>query len=347
MSTKEVMEKTENVKLTAKDFATNQDVRWCPGCGDYSILAQAQRISPELGIPREKFVWVSGIGCSSRFPYYMDTYGFHSIHGRAPAIATGVKLANPDLSVWVAAGDGDLLSIGGNHFIHACRRNIDLKVILFNNRIYGLTKGQYSPTSEKGKKTKSSPYGSIDFPFLPVNMAVASGATFVARSIDRDPKHLQAMMLRAAAHHGLAFIEIYQNCNIFNDGAYEPLTNKETKPDHVVVLEHGKPLIFGKNNDKGIRLDGMNPIIVDLTKGEYSVSDLWVHDEFDSNPGRSFVLAHFSDLKDFPAPIGVFRQIQKSTYDGDLFAQLDEVTKMKGKGDLAKLFRSGNTWEVA
>ncbi|MDP3149062.1 MAG: 2-oxoacid:ferredoxin oxidoreductase subunit beta [Ignavibacteria bacterium] len=344
MSTNNVM---ENVKLTAKDFATNQDVRWCPGCGDYSILAQVQRVSPDLGIPKEKFVWVSGIGCSSRFPYYMNTYGFHSIHGRAPAIATGVKLANPDLSVWVAAGDGDLLSIGGNHFIHACRRNIDMKVILFNNRIYGLTKGQYSPTSEKGKKTKSSPYGSIDFPFLPVNMAVASGATFVARSLDRDPKHLQAMMFRAAAHHGLAFIEVYQNCNIFNDGAYEPLTDKETKADNVVVLEHGKPLIYGKNNEKGIRMDGMNPVVVDLSKGEYSVNDLWIHDEFDENPGRSFVLAHFSDLKDFPTPIGVFRQIQKSTYDGDLFAQLDEVTKLKGKGDLAKLFRSGNTWEVA
>jgi len=347
MSTNEVMGKNENVKLTAKDFSTNQDVRWCPGCGDYSILAQAQRISPDLGIPREKFVWVSGIGCSSRFPYYMDTYGFHSIHGRAPAIATGVKLANPDLSVWVAAGDGDLLSIGGNHFIHACRRNIDMKVILFNNRIYGLTKGQYSPTSEKGKKTKSSPYGSIDFPFLPVNMAVASGATFVARSIDRDPKHLQTMMLRAAAHHGLAFIEIYQNCNIFNDGAYEPLTNKETKADNVVVLEHGKPLIFGKNNEKGIRMDGMNPVIVDLTTGKYSADDLWIHDEFDENPARSFVLAHFADLENFPTPIGVFRQVQKSTYDGDLFAQLDEVTKLKGKGKLEKLFRMGNTWEVA
>ena len=347
MSVNEIMEKTENVKLTSKDFATNQDVRWCPGCGDYSILAQVQRVSPELGIPKEKFVWVSGIGCSSRFPYYMNTYGFHSIHGRAPAIATGVKLANPDLSVWVAAGDGDLLSIGGNHFIHACRRNVDMKVILFNNRIYGLTKGQYSPTSEKGKKTKSTPFGSIDFPFLPVNMAVASGATFVARSMDRDPKHLQAMMLRAAAHHGLAFIEVYQNCNIFNDGAFEPLTDKTTKADNVVVLEHGKPLIFGKNNEKGIRIDGMNPVIVDLTKGDYSADDLWIHDEFDENPARSFVLAHFSDLENFPKPIGVFRQIQKSTYDGDLFAQLDEVTKLKGKGDLAKLFRMGNTWEVA
>ena len=346
MSVNEVMKKNETVKLTAKDFSTNQDVRWCPGCGDYSILAQAQRISPDLGIPREKFVWVSGIGCSSRFPYYMDTYGFHSIHGRAPAIATGVKLANPDLSVWVAAGDGDLLSIGGNHFIHACRRNIDMKVILFNNRIYGLTKGQYSPTSEKGKKTKSSPFGSIDFPFLPVNMAVASGATFVARTIDRDPKHMQAMMLRAAAHHGLAFIEIYQNCNIFNDGAYEPLTNKETKADNIVLLEHGKPLIYGKNNEKGIRMDGMNPVIVDLTSGEYSADDLWIHDEFDENPGRSFVLAHFADLENFPTPLGVFRQIKKSTYDGDLFAQLDEVTKLKGKGKLEKLFRMGNTWEV-
>jgi len=337
----------EQVKLTSKDFSTNQDVRWCPGCGDYSILAQVQRVSPDLGIPKEKFVWVSGIGCSSRFPYYMNTFGFHGIHGRAPAIATGVKLANPDLSVWVAAGDGDLLSIGGNHFIHACRRNIDMKVILFNNRIYGLTKGQYSPTSEKGKKTKSTPYGSIDFPFLPVNMAVASGATFVARSMDRDPKHLQAMMMRAAEHHGLAFIEVYQNCNIFNDGAFEVLTDKESKPDHVVVLEHGKPLVFGKNNEKGIRLEGMDPKIVDLTTGEYSINDLWIHDEFDENPARSFVLAHFADLENFPTPIGVFRQVKKSTYDSDLMRQIEEVTKLKGKGDLEKLFRQGNTWEVA
>jgi len=337
----------EQVKLTSKDFSTNQDVRWCPGCGDYSILAQVQRVSPDLGIPKEKFVWVSGIGCSSRFPYYMNTFGFHGIHGRAPAIATGVKLANPDLSVWVAAGDGDLLSIGGNHFIHACRRNIDMKVILFNNRIYGLTKGQYSPTSEKGKKTKSTPYGSIDFPFLPVNMAVASGATFVARSMDRDPKHLQAMMMRAAEHHGLAFIEVYQNCNIFNDGAFEVLTDKESKPDHVVVLEHGKPLVFGKNNEKGIRLEGMDPKIVDLTTGEYSINDLWIHDEFDENPARSFVLAHFADLENFPTPIGVFRQVKKSTYDSDLMRQIEEVAKLKGKGDLEKLFRQGNTWEVA
>src|ERR1035441_6787856 len=276
----------KQVKLTAKDFATDQDVRWCPGCGDYSILAQVQRSFPDLvDVKKENIVWVSGIGCSSRFPYYMDTYGFHGIHGRAPAIATGVKIANPELSVWVATGDGDLLSIGGNHFIHACRKNIDLKVLLFNNRIYGLTKGQYSPTSEKGKKTKTTPFGSIDFPFNPLSLAVGAGATFIARSLDRDPKHLQEMMKRAAAHKGTAFIEVYQNCNIFNDGAFEILTEKETKADNVLVLEQGKPMLFGKNNDKGIRLNGISPEVVNLSERKYSVNDLWVHDEI----GRAHV----------------------------------------------------------
>jgi 2-oxoglutarate ferredoxin oxidoreductase subunit beta len=336
-----------NVKLTAKDFSSGNDVRWCPGCGDYSILAQMQRTSPDLGIPIEKFVWVSGIGCSSRFPYYMNTYGFHGIHGRAPAIATGVKVANPDLSVWVATGDGDLLSIGGNHFIHACRKNVDIKILLFNNRIYGLTKGQYSPTSEKGKKTKSSPYGSVDYPFNPISLAVGAGATFVARSLDRDAKHLQAMMQRAAQHKGTALIEIYQNCNIFNDGAFEKLTDKETKADNVLFLEHGKPMIFGKNNDKGIGLDCMNPKVIDLNDGKHSVNDLWVHDEFDTNPARAFILDHFAMLENFPTPVGVFRQIQISTYDGDVAEQIKEVTEKKGKGTLKELFHSANVWEVS
>lgn len=334
------------VKYTPKDFASDQEVRWCPGCGDYSILAQMQRVSPEINIRKENMVWVSGIGCSSRFPYYMNTYGFHGIHGRAPAIASGVKIANPKLSVWVAAGDGDLLSIGGNHFIHAARRNMDLKILLFNNRIYGLTKGQYSPTSEKGKKTKSTPYGSVDFPFKPVTMALASGATFVARSLDRDPKHLQNMMNRAAEHRGTAFIEIYQNCNIFNDGAFALLTEKETKADNVIVLEHGKPMIFGKNNDKGIRLNGMNPEVVDLSEGKYSVNDLWVHDEHDENPGRSFILSQFIEMPGFPTPIGVFYQVNKPSYDADVEAQIAEVKKKKGEGDLEKLLFSGNTWVV-
>ncbi|MBI2417487.1 MAG: 2-oxoacid:ferredoxin oxidoreductase subunit beta [Ignavibacteriales bacterium] len=305
-----------------------------------------QRVSPDINVRKENMVWVSGIGCSSRFPYYMNTYGFHSIHGRAPAIATGVRLANPKLSIWIAAGDGDLLSIGGNHFIHACRKNIDFKILLFNNRIYGLTKGQYSPTSEKGKKTKTTPYGSVDFPFKPVSMALASGATFVARSMDRDAKHLQAMMLRAAEHKGTAFIEIFQNCNIFNDGAFANLTDKETKADNVLVLEHGKPMIFGKNNDKGIRLDGFNPVIVDLTKGEHTVADLWVHDETDVNPVRAFLLSRFSDLPDFPTPVGVFHQSFKPTYDEDVENQLVAVQNAKGKGTLKKLLYSGNIWKV-
>ena len=338
---------TKEIKLTAKDFASEQDVRWCPGCGDYSILAQVQRTFPEIvGNKRENIVWISGIGCSSRFPYYMETYGMHSIHGRAPAIATGVKIARPDLSVWVATGDGDLLSIGGNHFIHACRKNVDLKVILFNNRIYGLTKGQYSPTSEKGKVTKTTPFGSIDYPFNPVSLAIGSDATFVARTIDRDPKHLQAMIRRAADHKGLAFIEVFQNCVIYNDGAFDKFSNKETKDDNVLVLEHGTPMIFGKNRDKGIKMDGYKPVIVDLSKKENSIYDILVHDEFDESPVRAIFLAHLTDYEGFPAPIGVFRQVTKETYDAGIEQQIERVTKMKGEGDLDKILLNGNTWEV-
>src|SRR5258706_2538787 len=233
-------------KLTAKDFSSDQDVRWCPGCGDYSILAQVQRIMPSLGVPKEKTVFVAGIGCSSRFPYYMDTYGFHGIHGRAPAFAEGLKMSHPDLDVWIVAGDGDLLSIGGNHFVHLLRRNLDVNVLLFNNRIYGLTKGQYSPTSEHGKITKSSPIGAVDFPFNPISLSLGANGTFVARAMDRDPKHLQEMIIRAAKHKGTSFLEIFQNCNIYNDGAFFKYTEKETRADNVVYLEHGKPLVFGK-----------------------------------------------------------------------------------------------------
>jgi len=333
-------------KVTAKDFATDQDVRWCPGCGDYSILAQVQRSFPDVGVPREKIAWISGIGCSSRFPYYMDTFGMHSIHGRAPAIATGLKVARPDLSVWVATGDGDLLSIGGNHFIHACRKNIDLNILLFNNRIYGLTKGQYSPTSEQGKVTKSTPYGSVDYPFNPLSLALGAEATFVARSIDREPKHLQAMIKRAAEHKGTAFIEIFQNCNIFNDGAFSLLTDKETKADHLLHLEHGEPMIFGKENNKGIKVDGFKPVVVDLTDGKHSESDLLVHDEFDDSPARTFMLAHLTDDPEMPTPIGVFRQLKKETYNDGVDEQLKNVTEKKGKGDLEKVLFSGNTWEV-
>ena len=335
------------VKLNAKDFSSSQDVRWCPGCGDYSILAQMQRVSPDLNIKLENFVWISGIGCAARFPYYMNTYGIHGIHGRAPAIATGIKVNNPELSVWVATGDGDLLSIGGNHFIHACRRNIDIKILLFNNRIYGLTKGQYSPTSEKGKKTKSTPFGSIDFPFNPLSLAVGSGATFVARSLDRDPKHLKEMMKRAGEHKGTAFIEVYQNCNIFNDGAFETLTDKVTKADNVLFLEHNKPMIFGKNSDKGIKLNGLTPEIVDISNGNYSVNDLWVHNEFEKTNAAANILSHLSEMEGFPTPVGVLRQEIKSTYNEDFHEQINNIKKTKGEGDLRKLLFSGNTWEVA
>lgn len=336
----------EKVVYKAKDFASDQDVRWCPGCGDYSILAQVQRTFPNIGVKKENIVWVSGIGCSSRFPYYMNTYGFHSIHGRAPAIATGLKVTRPDLSVWIATGDGDLLSIGGNHFIHMCRRNIDLNVLLFNNRIYGLTKGQYSPTSEKNKITKSTPYGSIDYPFNPTSVALGAEATFVARSLDRDPKHLQEIIKQAAAHKGISFIEIYQNCNIFNDGAFSLLTDKDTKLDHVITLEHGKPMVFGKENDKGIMLKDLKPVVVNLKEGNYSVNDLWVHDETDENPIRAFIIAHMSDDANLPTPIGVFRKVTKPTYDEELNEQINKVTQMKGKGKLKDLLYAANTWEV-
>lgn len=339
--------KDNGIKLTAKDLASDQDVRWCPGCGDYSILAQVQRTFPEIaGIEKEKIIWISGIGCSSRFPYYMSTYGFHGIHGRAPAIATGVKVSRPDLSVWVATGDGDLLSIGGNHFIHTCRKNVDLKILLFNNRIYGLTKGQYSPTSELGKKTKTSPYGSVDYPFNPVSLALGAEATFVARALDRDPKHLQQMIKRAADHKGTAFIEIYQNCSIFNDGAFELLTDKATKDDNVLVLENGKPLIFGKEKNKGIKLDGATPVIVDISDGKNSVNDILVHDEFDASPARAAILAHLTDHPSFPTPIGVFRQVFKPTLDESIETQIRDVTSLKGAGDIEKVLFNGNTWEV-
>ena len=333
--------------LTKKDFESDQDVRWCPGCGDYSILAQTQRILPELGIPKENIVFISGIGCSSRLPYYMNTYGFHTIHGRAPTIASGVKAAHPELSVWVITGDGDALSIGGNHFIHLMRRNFDINVLLFNNRIYGLTKGQYSPTSEQGKITKSTPMGSLDNPFNPISLALASGATFVGRSLDRDPEHLRRVIKAAFEHKGTSFIEIYQNCNIFNDGAFELLTEKETKADNVLFLEHGKPMIFGKNNDKGIRLNGLIPEIIDISNGKFSINDVWIHDELDINSFRAHILSRFTEMEGFPTPIGVFRQETKSTYDDDFHEQINYIKKTKGEGDLRKLLFSGNIWEVS
>jgi 2-oxoglutarate ferredoxin oxidoreductase subunit beta len=334
-------------KYTPKDFASDQDVRWCPGCGDYAILAAVQRTFAQLDHKKEDYVWISGIGCSSRFPYYMSTYGFHTIHGRAPAIATGLKVFRPELSVWVATGDGDGLSIGGNHFIHAARKNIDINVLLFNNKIYGLTKGQYSPTSEKGKISKSSPYGTVDHPFNPTSVAVGAEATFVARAIDRDSKHLVEVLKRADAHKGFSFIEIDQNCVIFNDGAFKLLTDKETRDDHVVYLEHGKPLIFGKNKDKGIVIDEhAQPIVVDLNEGKYTVDDLWVHDEHDRSPVRAFILAHMTDNPSLPTPLGIFKDIEEPTLENEIHRQIKEVTEMKGEGNLEKLLYAGNTWEI-
>lgn len=331
-------------KLTIKDFQSDQDVRWCPGCGDYSILAQVQRVFPEFSTPKENFVAVSGIGCSSRFPYYMNVYGIHGIHGRAPAIASGVKLANPKLDVWVATGDGDGLSIGGNHLIHMLRRNINIKVLLFNNQIYGLTKGQYSPTSVLGQITKSTPLGVIDYPFVPVSLALGANATFVARTMDRDPKHLQAMVRRAEAHRGSAFLEIYQNCNVFNDGAFFQFTEKETKDDSIVYLEHGKPLIFGKAKDKGLRLNGFTPEVVSLTGGQYSASDLLVHDEKDST--LAFILANMIHNPNLPRPMGVFLSMDRQTYEQALEQQIAKAKSKKGEGDLQALLDGDETWII-
>lgn len=327
-------------KLTRKDFVSDQDVRWCPGCGDYSILAQLQRVLPELGVPREKFVFISGIGCSSRFPYYMNTYGFHGIHGRAPAIASGLKISRPDLSVWVVTGDGDGLSIGGNHLIHALRRNVGLKILLFNNRIYGLTKGQYSPTSEQGKVTKSTPFGSVDYPFNPIAVAMGVDASFVARSIDIEAKSLQDILRRAHEHPGGAFIEILQNCNIFNDGAWDTLTDKETKADTVLLLEHGKPLLFGKNRDRGIRLaSGGRLEVVTLGQG-VTETDILVHDE--TNRALAYMLAHLER----PTPIGIFHAMKRPTYEAAAAAQLEAARQRLGPGDVNALLTRGDTWVV-
>jgi 2-oxoglutarate ferredoxin oxidoreductase subunit beta len=330
---------------TKKDFQTDQEVRWCPGCGDYAILSAVQSVFPELGIPREKFVIVSGIGCSSRFPYYMNTYGFHGIHGRAPAIATGVKLANPELEVWVATGDGDALSIGGNHTIHMLRRNVGIKVLLFNNRIYGLTKGQYSPTSEFGKKAKSTPYGSVDRPFHPLSLALGAEATFVARSIDTLQVHLKAILRKVAAHTGSGFLEILQNCNIFNDGAWDHLKDKEVKDDNLIALEHGQPLVFGKNHEKGIRMNGLELEVVALGNG-ISERDLIVHDERHPNPAYAFLLSRMDERPGYPAPIGVLRAVDAPRYEVSTNSQIEEVLARKGRGDLGALLRAGDTWEV-
>jgi 2-oxoglutarate ferredoxin oxidoreductase subunit beta len=331
--------------LTRKDFISDQEVRWCPGCGDYSILAQTQRVMPELGVPRENIVFISGIGCSSRLPYYMNTYGFHSIHGRAPTIATGLKASRPELSVWVVTGDGDALSIGGNHLLHVIRRNVDLQIVLHNNEIYGLTKGQYSPTSPLSKVTYSSPMGSIDWPLRPLAVALGAEGTFVARSLDADPHHMVETLGRAAAHKGASFVEIYQNCNIYNDGAFEEFTAKEVRADRMLFLKHGEPMIFGKNNDKGIRINGLKPEVVELGKDGVTEDDILVHDETIEDPTIAFMLTRM-DYPDYPVPVGVIRAVQRPTYNDLLDQQIEEAVKTQGEGDLKALFRQGDTWEV-
>jgi 2-oxoglutarate ferredoxin oxidoreductase subunit beta len=338
---------TVQVPLTAKDFATDQEVRWCPGCGDYSILAQVQKIMPGLGIPRENIVIISGIGCSSRFPYYMNTYGMHSIHGRATAVASGLKASRPELNIWIVTGDGDCLSIGGNHTIHLLRRNFDVNILLFNNEIYGLTKGQYSPTSEQFKITKSTPMGSIDHPFNPAALALGADASFVARSMDRDPKHLQAMILRAQAHKGTSFLEIYQNCNIFNDGAFEVFTEKKSKPEEALFLENGQPLVFGAAKNKGIKLDGFKPVLVDLNEG-ISINDLWIHDEKDFYKAQVLTRLFDNPFKDghLPRPFGVFYQEERACYEDVMTMQIEEAISTKGKGDLDKLLKGRETWVI-
>jgi 2-oxoglutarate ferredoxin oxidoreductase subunit beta len=333
-------------KLTKADFSSDQEVRWCPGCGDYAILNSIQKVMPDLGIPREKIVFVSGIGCSSRFPYYMNTYGFHSIHGRAPAVATGIKASNPELSVWVVTGDGDGLSIGGNHFMHAIRRNLDLNIILFNNRIYGLTKGQYSPTSEFGKKTKSTPQGVIDYPVTPLSLAIASEATFVARAIDIDVKHLSSMVESAAAHKGVSFLEVYQNCNIFNDGAFESFTERSVRSERVLYLEHGKPMVFGKNRDRGIRMNGTRPEVIQLgPETGLNENDCLVHDVNILDPSVAFMLGRM-EQPEFPQPVGIFRDVRRETYEDLLAHQIEEAVGRQGRGQLHKLIHSGDMWVV-
>jgi len=330
-------------KYTKKDFESDQDVRWCPGCGDYAILSAVQKTMPDLGIPKEDIVFISGIGCSSRFPYYMNTYGFHTIHGRAPAIATGLKLARPELKIFVVTGDGDGLSIGGNHLLHVLRRNVDVTILLFNNRIYGLTKGQYSPTSELGKVTKSTPMGSADRPVSPCSFALGAGATFVARTVDRNIAHMEETLKRAARHKGAAFVEILQNCNVYNDLAWNVLYDKELKVLYDLRLQHGKPLVFGPADDRrGLVLEGVKPKVVKVK--DVPESALWVHDETDQ--GTALVLAHL-EAPDYPIPLGVLAaSTGVATYDEILIEQEQRSISDKGPGDIAKLLVSGETWKI-
>ena len=341
--------------LSREDFQSDQEVRWCPGCGDYAILSTVQRLLPDLGVEKENQVFVSGIGCAGRFPYYMDTYGIHSIHGRAPAIATGIKTSNPELDVWVVTGDGDALSIGGNHLMHVLRRNLDTQILLFNNEIYGLTKGQYSPTSDKGTVSKSTPHGSVDRPFNPVSVALGADATFVARTMDRDPQHMKAMMRAAHAHDGTAFLEIYQNCNIFNDGAFFEFTDRETKADRALFLEHGEPMTFA-DGTKGIHLDGLTPEVIDLESSRWSVEDCLVHDE--TSPELATLIGRMSweeggndiprldEETPMPRPFGVLHRTERPTYEALVHEQLRTVTEERGEGDLDALLHDADTWTI-
>jgi 2-oxoglutarate ferredoxin oxidoreductase subunit beta len=332
--------------LTRKDFVSSSEVRWCPGCGDYAVLNSVQTVLPQLGIPKEKFVFVSGIGCSSRFPYYMDTFGFHSIHGRAPTVATGIKVANPELSVWVITGDGDGLSIGGNHLVHALRRNLDMNIILLNNRIYGLTKGQYSPTSVKGQITKTSPYGVIDEPINPLRIALASEATFMGRAVDTDPKHMSEVLKAAAEHKGTAFVEILQSCVIFNKNAWSEVSDRSSREDRLLYLEQGKPLIFGEKRNKGIMLRGTDPVVVTIGEQGVKKKDLVVHDMHREDPVYASMLAKM-EYPDFPLPVGTFRAVKKPVYEEELAEQIKDVTALKGRRNLQALLRGSEYWTVA
>ncbi len=335
----------EAVKLSRKDFQSDQEVRWCPGCGDYSILTAVQLLLPELDVKPENLVFVSGIGCAARFPYYMNVYGLHGIHGRAPAIATGIALARPDLDVWVITGDGDALSIGGNHLIHSMRRNVNFTMLLFNNQIYGLTKGQYSPTSEVGKVTKSTPFGSIDQPFNPVSLALGAEATFVARTHDMDRKHMTETFRRAHAHRGTSFVEVYQNCNVFNDGAFAAVTAKEARPNMLIDLKHGEPIRFGADGQHGVVLNARGETeIVDVA--DVGEDRLLVHDEHRDDPSLAFALSRLADTPTVPTPVGVFRDVERPIYEGEVQRQLVGAQEQRGPGDLAALIGSGATWEV-
>ncbi len=329
--------------LTAKDFASDQEAKWCPGCGDHSVLQQLKQLLPELGVAPENIVFVSGIGCSSRLPYYLATYGVHGIHGRALPMATGLKVARPDLSVWVGTGDGDALSIGGNHFIHTLRRNPDLNVVLFNNEIYGLTKGQYSPTSKIGLRTVTSPAGVIDHPFNTAALTIGSGGTFFARAFDRDGKFLRSILHRAAMHRGTSLVEIYQNCPIFNNAAFEAYATPDSKADNTIYIEQDKPLVFGKGKNRGIMLDGFKPVVVDLDKDEFSTSDLWIHNERDIN--KASILARFADEESLPRPMGVFYAEERITYENALAAQISDAQK-NGCWTLEELLKGENSYEI-